>query len=90
MQGELFGFYGGCMLSLEGERGGGKLAKKKNEEGPDQVAGFLFEVMEGRPTERDQLKAAELLGKYLGMFEKKEALPTDKPIEIVGAEYLED
>lgn len=52
------------------------------------MAGFLFEVMEGKPTEKEQLKAAELLGKYLGMFEKKEVLPQVEPVEFVGDEEL--
>ena len=54
-----------------------------------EVVGFLFAVMQGKPTEKEQLKAAELLGKYLGMFEKRER-ESDEPVEIIGAEQLED
>ncbi|MCL2843776.1 MAG: terminase small subunit [Oscillospiraceae bacterium] len=77
-------------VTVEDERGGDELVKKREKKGSDQVAEFLFEVMQGKPTEKEQLKAAELLGKYLGMFEKKEVMPEARPVEIVGAELLED
>ena len=62
--------------------------KKQEKQGSGRVAEFLFEVMQGKPTEKEQLKAAELLGKHLGMFERKEKKPDTKAVEFVGDEEL--
>jgi len=55
-----------------------------------EVAAFLSLVMRGKPTEKEQLKAAELLGKHFGMFERRKSGMGGGPAEIVGDELLED
>ncbi|MCL2368017.1 MAG: terminase small subunit [Oscillospiraceae bacterium] len=60
------------------------------QESREQVVDFLFAVMQGEPTKKEQLKAAELLGKHLGMFEKREDKPEEPPVAFVGAEHLAD
>ena len=66
------------------------MAKQQKKDGRDEVEDFLFAVMQGKPTEKEQLKAAELLGKCLGMFEKREPDADAEPVEVEGAERLED
>ena len=67
----------------------GKVANK------NEIAAFWTKVMRGDPAADDippgikeQLKAAEFLGKHLGMF--KEAMEVVEQIEFVGDEYIED
>jgi len=67
-----------------------KQAKKRGVANETEVATYFSGVIRGEPTDKDQLKAAELLGKHLGMFEKREQQINTGPIEIVGAELLED
>ena len=55
-----------------------------------EVAAFLSLVMRGKPTEKEQLKAAELLGKHFGMFERRRSGAGGGSIEIAGDELLED
>ena len=62
-----------------------------------EVAAFFSAVMRGEvaadeklPGVKDQLKAAELFGKYFGMFKDREAKHTEQTIEFVGDEKLED
>ena len=64
--------------------------KEEKRQGSGRVAEFLFEVMRGKPTEKEQLKAAELLGKHFGMFERKERKPDAKAVEFefMGDEEL--
>jgi len=45
---------------------------------------------ESSPGVKEQLRAAELLGKHFGLFEKRERGFGGESIEIVGAELLED
>ena len=55
-----------------------------------EVAAFLSLVMRGKETDKDQLKAAELLGKHFGMFEKRENQSAEEPVEFVGDERIAD
>ena len=66
------------------------MAERRKKPGKTDVVGFLFSVMQGKAIEKEQLKAAELLGKYFGMFEKRERKADKKPVEFVGDETLED
>ena len=66
------------------------MAKKKKAD-PDEVAAFFSAVMRGEvETEKDQLKAAELLGKHFGMFKAKEETKTPEQISFIGDENLEN
>ncbi|MCL2568615.1 MAG: hypothetical protein FWE12_04155 [Oscillospiraceae bacterium] len=64
--------------------------QKKEKVYQDKVLDFLVEVMEGKSTEKGQLRAAELLAKHYGMFEKRENSMEEKPVEFVGDEKLGD
>ena len=62
-----------------------------------EVAAFFSAVMRGEvaadeklPGVKDQLKAAELLGKYFGMFKEREGKSIGETVEFIGDEMLED
>lgn len=74
-------------------------AKKKNKCVADEVElqVFFTGVVRGEPAAdekppgvKDQLKAAELLGKCFGMFSRKEKDSVSEPVEFVGDAFLED
>ena len=63
----------------------------------EEVAAFFSSVMRGDPAAderspgvKDQLKAAELLGKHFGMFSGRESELKEAEVEFVGDEQLED
>jgi len=83
--------YGWVGDVFEDRKGGIWVPKRTQEEvHQDKILGFLVEVMEGKPTEKGQLRAAELLAKYYGMFEKREDNAEEKPVAFVGDEKLGD
>ena len=60
-----------------------------------EVAAFFSAVMRGAPAAdeklpgvKDQLKAAELLGKHFGMFSDREGKEGGEQVEFVGDELL--
>ena len=62
-----------------------------------EVATFFSAVMRGAPAAdekppgvKDQLKAAELLGKHFGMFTEKEGKDEGEQVEFIGDEALTD
>lgn len=63
--------------------------------GPEDVAAFLTSVMNGDsdsfgPADlRDQMKAAEYLGKYHGMFNREHGTQEAQPVIISGDDELE-
>jgi len=59
---------------------------KKDEQ--NEIADFLVAVMQGEPAEKEQLKAAELFIKYLGLFEKQKNKSEELPMEFVGDDDL--
>ena len=71
------------------------MPRKKKVANEEEVASVLTALMRGEgmgdaclPGIKDQLKAAELLGKHLGMFKGKE--DKKEAIEFVGDEALAD
>jgi len=54
-----------------------------------EVAAYFSNVMRGTKTEKEQLKAAELLGKLCGMFNTQD-VQMDEKVEFVGDERLEN
>lgn len=67
-----------------------KRTRKKVVANETEVAAYFTGVIRGEPTDKDKLKAAELLGKHLGMFEKREQKSDTEPMEMIGADFLED
>jgi len=62
-----------------------------------EVAAFFSAVMRGTPAAdekppgvKDQLRAAELLGKHFGMFTDREKSGGGEPVEFIGDEALTD
>ena len=62
-----------------------------------EVAAFFSAVMRGLPAAdekppgvKDQLKAAELLGKHFGMFTERESREEGVSVEFIGDEGLTD
>ena len=60
-----------------------------------EVAAFFSAVMRGEPAAderppgvKDQLKAAELLGKHFGMFTERESRDEGRQVEFFGDELL--
>jgi len=60
-----------------------------------EVAAFFSAVMQGKPAAdeklpgmKEQLKAAELLGRHFGMFDTRENAPSGETVEFVGDEVL--
>ena len=73
------------------------MPRKKKVADETEVAAFFSDVMRGAPAAdekppgvKDQLKAAELLGKHFGMFDSKDEGSQPEPIEFVGDERIED
>jgi len=73
------------------------MPNKKQVADETEVAAFFSGVMRGEPAAdekppgvKDQLKAAELLGKHFGMFDSKDSGELPGQIEFVGDELLED
>lgn len=69
--------------------------KQRKVAGETEVAAFWTELMRGGsvareelPGIKEQLKAAEFLGKHLGMFKERKEVPGQ--IEFVGDEDLTD
>jgi len=77
--------------------GGEAEARKRCVADEAEVAAYFTGVMRGEqaadeklPGVKDQLKAAELLGKHFGMFGGKEKEGEAETVEFVGDELLED
>ena len=72
-----------------------KRGRKRSVADETEVAAYFTAVMRGKeaadeklPGVKDQLKAAELLGKRFGMFSGREKEDGAEPVEFVGDEAL--
>jgi len=71
------------------------MPRKKKVANEKEVTAFFSAVMRGEaaadenpPGVKDQLKAAELLGKHFGMFKEKEGKEASEEVEFVGDDLL--